>query len=404
MSPWEFARHYSQKTERLVVGLLSGTSVDGVDAALVRISGTGRSTEIHLLAFHTHPYPNLLRRQVLRLSHGKGNPGEVSQLNFALGRLFAESVESLLRQTRVDSNQIDLIASHGQTISHTALPDSHGRGEEGQYSATLQIGEPAVLSHLLGIPVVSDFRSADIAAGGQGAPLVPYVDWCLFTHPTRTRVIQNIGGIANLTYLPANATKPQVIGFDTGPGNMLMDRLIFHETMGQSTFDQDGRYASQGTIQFDVLERLLKHPFLLIPPPKSAGREQFGEEYFQRLLQDTTVESSILALSPYDAVATLTAFTAHSIADAYERFLPTLPDEVIVGGGGARNPVLMQMLQERLSPIPVLTHENIGIDSDAKEAIAFALMANETMLGNPANLPSVTGAARPVLLGKLTLP
>jgi anhydro-N-acetylmuramic acid kinase len=253
--------------------------------------------------------------------------------------------------------------------------------------------------------VISDFRSADVAAGGQGAPLVPYADWCLLTHATKCRAIQNIGGIANVTYLPANAEKSEVTGFDTGPGNMLIDRAVAHETMGQTNFDENGRYARQGHVQFDILERLLNHPFLLKLPPKSAGREQFGEAYFQTLLAEMSHENLWLRpFFPYNAVATLTAFTAYSIADAYERFLPRKPDEVVVGGGGARNPVLMQMLRERLSSTTVLIHEDVGLNSDAKEAIAFAVMANETMLGHPSNLPSVTGASRPAVLGKITLP
>jgi anhydro-N-acetylmuramic acid kinase len=272
--------------------------------------------------------------------------------------------------------------------------------------ATLQIGEPSFLAQRFGVPVVSDFRAADVAAGGQGAPLIPYADWCLLTHSTKSRAIQNIGGIGNVTYLPANAAPDEVIGFDTGPGNMLIDRAAQWATDGKRPFDEDGRLAEQGLKwsrseygRDQVLESLLSHPFLQRTPPKSAGREEFGELYWQEIQGGQPLPGI-----PTLAVSVLTEFTAASIAEAYRRFLPAMPDEVIVGGGGARNPTLMRFLAERLAPIPVRIHEDLGINSDSKEAVAFALLGNETMLGNPSNLPSVTGARRRTVLGKITLP
>jgi len=308
--------------------------------------------------------------------------------------LWADAVGALLDNSGIAATEIDLIASHGQTVSHTAP------------HATLQIGEPSFLAQRFGVPVVSDFRTADVAAGGQGAPLVPYADWCLLTHPTKSRAIQNIGGIGNVTYLPANAAAENVIGFDTGPGNMLIDRATQWATDGKRAFDENGWLAERGLHwsgseyqREHVLESLLSHPFLQQTPPKSAGREEFGETYWQHIQG-----GRLLPGIPSLAVSVLTEFTAASIADAYRRFLPAMPDEVIIGGGGARNPVLMRLLSDYLAPIPVRNHEELGINSDSKEAIAFALLGNETMLGNPSNLPSVTGAGRHMVLGKITLP
>jgi anhydro-N-acetylmuramic acid kinase len=388
MNPWDYARRYADKPERLVIGLMSGTSVDGVDAAMVRVSGSRRETRAEVVAFETLPFPADLRERVLAVSHGEGNAEAVSRLSFALGALCAGAARAVVERSQVAPDEIDLIASHGQTVSHTA-PD-----------ATLQIGEAAVIAERLRLPVVSDFRTADLAAGGQGAPLVPYADWCLLTHPTHSRAVQNIGGIGNVTYLPADAAPEQVIGFDTGPGNMLIDRAVTWATDGVQTFDSDGRLSAAGEIHTALLDRFLDDAFLAKTPPKSAGREEYGEAFFARFLRTAEAQK----VRQNDVVATLTAFTAYSIADAYRRHLSQMPDEIIIGGGGARNPTLMRLLAEKIAPIPVLTHEDVGMNSDSKEAVAFAVLANETMLGNPSNLPSVTGATRPVVLGKVTLP
>lgn len=363
------------------MGLMSGTSVDGVDAVLVRLSGSGPQTQVEQLAFHTHPIAPSLRQQVLDLSHGGGGAALVSAASVALAEVFADAVQAL------NPGPIDAVASHGQTISHTPAQ-----------SATLQIGNPAVLAQRLGCVVISDFRSADMAVGGQGAPLVPYADWCLLTHPTKARAIQNIGGIGNVTFLPASARQEQVLGFDTGPGNMLIDRAAAWATAGQRTYDQEGQLALAGQPNHDLLEWLLEHPFLKQTPPKSAGREEFGERFWGEVLAHPS------CLSEADRISSLTWFTALSIFDSYLRHLPQMPDEVIIGGGGARNPALMQFLRQKFGSIPVLTHEDLGFDGDAKEALAFCVLANETLLGNPANLPSVTGAARQVRLGSVTFP
>jgi anhydro-N-acetylmuramic acid kinase len=385
-TPLEFFHQYQARSEQRIphriVGLMSGTSLDGVDAALVDISGTGRGVEVNLVAFHTHPFPAILRRQVLRLSQGDGNPALISEVNVTLGNLFADAAETVTK-----GQVVHAIASHGQTVSHT--PDTQ---------ATLQIGDPAVMATRLNVPVVSHFRGADMAVGGQGAPLIPYADWCLLTHQGEARAVQNIGGIGNVTYLPPNANSSDVLGFDTGPGNMLIDHATVWASYGEQKYDENGGRASRGTVQIDLLKRLLAHPFLLQRPPKSAGREQFGEVFFDRLVE----ESKISRLKGNDLVATLTAFTAYSIAQSYQNFLPALPDEIWLGGGGAHNAMLRFFLSEALPNIPLRTHQTIP--ADAREAVAFALLAHETLQGVPSNLPSVTGASRPVLLGSVTFP
>lgn len=402
MNPWTKVANYADKPERLLVGLMSGTSVDGVDAALVRVSGTGRETRAETVAFLEFPFPPDLRSNVLEISHGKGNAEVVSWLNMELGHLFADATLALLASAHVAYDAVDAIASHGQTVSHTG-PVSHTaqNAHSETHGATLQIGEAAVIAQKVGVPVVSDFRTADIALGGQGAPLVPYADWCLLTHPTKTRCIQNIGGIGNVTYLPADANADAVLGFDTGPGNMMIDRAAQYISRGTMKYDTNGGLAKQGfrlpderrTIVWDFL---MAHPFLAQAPPKSAGREEFGEATFKEMMR---------LCAPFaPPISELTLYTARTITDAYQRFLPQMPDEVIIGGGGAKNPVLMKLLRELLAPIPVLTHEDVGLNSDSKEAVAFAVLANETLQGIAANLPSVTGAKRPAVLGKITLP
>ena len=375
------------KPERLILGLMSGTSVDGVDAALVRISGSARQTRLSVPAFVTVPFGDALRNRILALARGEGNAEEVSRVNFLLGSVFGDAVSDVLSRAGVSADQLDVIASHGQTISHTAP------------YATLQIGEPAVLAERFGVPVLSDFRTADIAAGGQGAPLTPYADWCLLTHSQKTRAVQNIGGISNVTYLPPDARAEDVRGFDTGPGNMLLDLAAQWATGNAERCDTDGRIAGEGRVDPALLAFALEHPFLLRTPPKSAGREEFGAAFFTRLL-----DWGRATTDPGTLLATLTAFTAESIADAYRRFLPRLPDEVIVGGGGARNPTLLRYLREAIAPAAILTHSDVGMNGDSKEAVAFALLANEMLQGVCSSLPRVTGARHAVLQGKWTLP
>ncbi len=373
---------------------MSGTSADGVDAVVARIAGTGRGLKATILAHVHQSFGPPLRQQILRVAL-EGRVGEICELNFGLGEEFARAALAAIRKAGLKPGEITAIASHGQTIHH--LPNA-------RTPSTLQIGEPAVVAARAGITTVANFRVADMAAGGQGAPLVPYADWALLTDPRRPRIVQNIGGIGNLTFLPANGKIEQVIAFDTGPGNMLIDGAMSALTAGKRTYDRAGDRAAKGQVSQKLLTALMRHPFLTKPPPKTTGREEFGAPFLRRVL---TI-SRRLRLSDYDIISTLTAFTAATIADAYERFvfpklkLTTRPQlQVILGGGGAKNPALRRMLSERLGNAELLTHEQIGIPNSAKEALAFAILAHETLQGKPSNVPSATGAKRPVLLGML---
>ncbi len=386
--------------ERMVIGLISGTSADGVDAVLVRLFGR-RPDRIKTIAFTTLPYPGSIRDAVLQASQD-GDGTTLCWLHFTLGELFAEAAHKVADQGGVPLKRVALIGSHGQTVRHlppSVLRTSKAHGQ--QRFGTLQLASPAVIAFRTGVPVVSDFRAKDMAAGGQGAPLVPLVDWLLLRHRHKIRLALNIGGIANLTVLPVGASGREVIAFDTGPGNMLIDGAMRHFTAGAQTCDRDGVWASQGTVQRPLLSWLMRHPFLRQRPPKSTGREMFGEEFLKKVL------AKAQGLTPYDVVATLTAFTVESIANAIQRFvLPKVGkvDEVIVSGGGANNPTLMAMLQRRLAPIAIRRSDELGINADAKEAIAFAILAHRTVMGLAGNLPSATGASTPVILGSLTLP
>lgn len=374
-----------------VAGLMSGTSADGVDAAVVDVHGRA----VDLVAFHVYPYPPAVRKAVLDLCRPESaRLDDICHYNHVLGELFADAVVALCREAGIPLRSIDLIGSHGQTICHLAQGRRYGRRI---IRSTLQIGEPAVIAHRTGITTVADFRPRDMAAGGQGAPLVPYADYRLFRHHRLSRVVQNIGGIANLTFLPARCGADDVMAFDTGPGNMVIDGLVRIVTRGRRQYDGDGAMAAGGTPDPRLLKEMLRHPFLRRRPPKSAGREQFGQEYCQWLLDQARQRG----LSPEDTVATATAFTAITIGQAYRRFLPHLPEEVILCGGGAHNATLVRMLQERLIGVTIRSMDEFGISVDAKEAVSFALLALATIQGRPNNMPTATGAAEPVILGKI---
>ncbi len=376
-----------------VAGLMSGTSLDGIDVAIVEIRGRGWTKRVRTLAFRTVPYPEKVRQAILGVSNAPAHTATISRLNFLLGELYAEALIETARHARIRLDSIGLIGSHGQTIFHEGTPVSFlGR----RIASTLQIGEAAVLAERTGIPVVADFRPRDIAAGGRGAPLVPYVDYLLFRHRRRGRVLLNIGGIANITAIPPSAPPEQVIAFDTGPGNMVVDALARHHTRGRWQFDRDGRLAARGRVNRDLLDQLLGDDYFRQPPPKSAGREQYGREFVERLLAT--------GLPLPDLIATATAFTAAAVAVGIERFVrPRMPvHELIVSGGGVHNPRMMAQLAAFLPGVSVATSGDYGVDADAKEAIAFAVLAYETWGRRPANLPSATGARRPVVLGKVS--
>jgi len=384
------ARLAKRRTLR-VAGLMSGTSADGVDAALVDVS----RRRVKLLAFETRPYGRKLRQAILDLCRPEtARVADLCHLNFVLGEVFAEAVGRLAHNAGIDPASIDLIGSHGQTVWHEPAGRRHGRR---RLRSTLQIGEPCVIAERTGITTVADFRPRDVAAGGEGAPLVPYADWLLFAHRSRSRAMQNLGGIANVTYLPAGCEPGEIVAFDTGPGNMAIDRLAGLATGGRRRYDAGGRLAARGHVHEGLLAAWLADAYFRRRPPKSTGRERFGRAYADGLWRAARARG----LGPADVVATATALTAASIADAYRRFLPAGIDEVIVSGGGARNPVLMNMLAGRLAPAKVRISDELGLDADAKEAVAFAVLAAETIRGHAGNVPAATGARRPVVLGKI---
>jgi anhydro-N-acetylmuramic acid kinase len=367
-------------------GVMSGTSADGVTVAIVDVDGP----RVRLLGHLDVPYTPALRRRIFQLfDPATSNVQWICRMNFELGEVFAAAVVAAAKRCRVPLASLDVIGSHGQTIYH--CPPSRGRG-----GSTLQIGEPAVIAERTGVTTIADFRPGDVAAGGQGAPLVPMADWLLFAHRTRNRTVQNIGGIANLTWLPAGGGLTDVRAFDTGPGNMILDRLAALITRGRQTYDRDGLLAARGLVNPKLLAYLLRHPFLRRRPPKSTGREEFGLPFTDALL----AHAATMGVSALDTLATATAFTAASIARAY-RFLPSPPDEVILCGGGARNPTLVAMLQRELAPARVLLMDSLGIPVEAKESVSFALLAVRTLRGQPGNVPSATGARHSVVLGKI---
>jgi anhydro-N-acetylmuramic acid kinase len=374
-----------------VAGLMSGTSADGVDVAICDV----RPGRADLLAFATVPYPRRVREAVFRLfDPAAGRIDDLCHLNFALGEVFADALLKTAARHGIALRTIDLVGSHGQTVCH--LPQGRREGRR-TVRSTLQIGEPSVIAERTGLVVVADFRPRDVAAGGQGAPLVPHADHFLFRHPRRTRAVQNIGGIANVTFLPAGGGLKDVRAFDTGPGNMVMDRLAWRASAGRLRFDRDGRMAAAGRADPRLLAALLAHPYFRRRPPKSTGREVFGAAYADRLYD----RGRRAGLSPRDILATASALTAESIARAYRRFLPRMPGEVILCGGGARNAGLVGRLGRLLAPAEVKVMDEFGIPAKAKEAVSFAILAWATVRGRPANVPSATGARRPVVLGKV---
>ncbi|MGP8224911.1 MAG: anhydro-N-acetylmuramic acid kinase [Terracidiphilus sp.] len=380
-----------------VAGIMSGTSADGIDVAVVRIAPGRLRPRIALLAHEGFAFPAALRRAVLAAMNASAtSTAELARLNWRLGLAYAEAVSATLAQHKV---KLDLIGCHGQTLYHQPRAESYaGR----RFACTWQLGEAAVIAEAIGVPVVSNFRPADLLAGGQGAPLVPLLDYVLFADAKRGRVLQNIGGIANLTAIPAGAAADAVIAFDTGPGNMVIDWLaqeLFHKN-----YDRNGNFAAQGAVLAPVLTRALRNPYFKLKPPRTAGREQFGRAYAAGFLVECRRHSS----KPEDALATATALTAETIARSYKAFvmrgMKGSAVDYIVSGGGARNATLMAMLAQRLEPLgcELAASEEFGLPAEAKEAAAFALLAWQTWHHLPGNLPRATGAARPAILGQVT--
>jgi anhydro-N-acetylmuramic acid kinase len=348
-----------------------------------------------LLAFDVFPYSKSLRKEILDLCNPEWARLEnICHYNFVLGEVFADAVIRLCSKSDIALDTIDLIGSHGQTIYHNPKGRRYGKKT---MRSTLQIGEPSVIAERTGITTVADFRPRDMAAGGEGAPLVPYADYVLFGHNKVSRAIQNIGGIANVTFVPANCRQDEIIAFDTGPGNMVIDNMVRLMTGDRMRFDSGGKTAARGKVNSRLLSEILKHPFLQRRPPKSTGRAEFGQAFSERIYK----QAGEKGIADCDIAATVTAFTAKSISLAYHKFLPTLPDELILCGGGSRNNTLAEMLRDELPDTKMLSCDDFGINVDAKEAVSFAILARATIKGLANNVPNVTGAHRPVIMGKI---
>lgn len=374
-----------------VVGLMSGTSADGIDAALVTINRQKSGPHVQMVAFHSLPYPRSLQQRILAASVS-GTVSDICHLNALLGEWFANAALGVIRAAQLTPADVDLIGSHGQTVHH--LPQGIKDTGVGAIRSTLQIAEPAVIAERTGITTVGNFRPRDIAAGGQGAPLTPGVHALLFRHPRRARLIVNLGGISNVTYLPKGSGVSGLIAFDTGPANMVLDGLMSQSTNGRLLMDRDGRLASRGRVDPRLLAKLLAHPYLSQAPPKSTGREVFGASLLNELLQMQQAKQ----LPIEDLLATCSRWTAEAVGTA-RRWIKNGIDDVIVGGGGVRNRAIMNHLSDIFSPATVTSFETHGWDSKALESVAFAVLAYQTVTEQCGNVPSVTGASQPRLLG-----
>lgn len=394
-------QRFAHKKQHLVVGLMSGTSIDGVDAAVCVISGEGRGKmKVGVRGTHSAEISSALRKRILALCRpGGGSSAEICELNFVLGEEFAHAAKNAIHNAKLKLKDVDLIGSHGQTIAHRP-PGADCDGAGLQKGSTLQIGEAAVIAERTGIAVISNFRTRDMAAGGHGAPLVPYADWLLFSSKTISRVALNIGGIANVTCMPAGGDASGVIAFDTGPGNMILDALAERVSGGELSHDVDGALAAAGKVNGWLLDNLLEHPYFERKPPKSTGREEFGTAFAHALFE----KGSARGLSANSILATATMFTAQTIAESLrgQGGHRSKPSELIVAGGGTRNPTLMKMLCEQVHGWRLRSTEEFGIPAQFRECAAFAILARETMLGRPSSLPGATGARGPRVLGDIT--
>lgn len=387
---------YNKYTKK-IIGLMSGTSLDGIDICLIEVSGNSFNTKIKLLAYEEFPFPDGYKEFTLKNSlEGNGTVDNICKLNFVIARIYAEKINEFLKKYKYDKNEIDLIGSHGQTIHHLPANDSLFGFST---ASTLQIGDPSVLAKLTGITTVGDFRNADIALGGQGAPLVPYFDFIMFAHPAKNIALLNIGGISNITVLPKGQDPNKVIAFDTGPGNMLIDYIS--KIYFNLPFDKNAEIAKLGKLNNELLNKLLQHDsYINQSPPKSTGRELYNDNFINNVLQDFNCD-------PKDILHTFTYYTAFTIYSNYNNFIKdnVLLDELYLSGGGANNPLIVNYLKELFTDSVYIGNTNeLGINYNAKEAICFAILANETISGNANNLPSVTGANNQTILGKICLP
>jgi len=387
-------RGYRDRAERRVIGLMTGTSADAIDAALVRLTGAGLESRHELIAYREMPMDAALRREVLDVAHARSiTPERLMRLDAALGECYAAATLELLAHVRQRPDTVDAIGLHGQTVRH--MPR-----EPGAAALTLQIGSAAIVAERTGIPVVSNFRVRDTAAGGEGAPLVPLLDWWLCRSDRESRVLLNLGGMANVTHLPRGAGLEGLVAFDTGPGNAVLDSLIELVTGGAERHDADGRRSARGVSSEPLLASLLADPFFGQPPPRSTGRERFGRGY----AESVRARGRELGLTDDDVLATAVELTARSAADAITNFLVPRGgvDAVYASGGGTHNPTLVAALARRLAGIPLRSADALGVPVDAKEALAFAFLAHQTLCGLPGNVPGATGASHPVVLGEIT--
>ncbi len=410
--------HIRLKKTRRVVGLMSGTSVDGIDSALVEITGDPMDGNVKLIAFENNPFPKEVKDMIISLFDTKhANVEQLGYMNVLLGELYAKAVFSVVHRAGLKIGDVDFVGSHGQTVYHhpeictfpLELKGYPSDSQRGSYSFgyTMQIGEGAVIAARTGIPCVSDFRVADMAVGGQGAPLVPFTEYLLYRREDKTVLLQNIGGIGNITVLPKGGSQEEVYAFDTGPGNMIMDGLINLFTNGEKSYDIGGEAAARGQVNKELLDAMCRNSYFTRKPPKSTGRELFGKEYYTNLFHKMLEQN----ISMEDALATAAEFTAWSIEDSYRQFIMEKENkrcstsQLIIGGGGSYNHTLMGKIKLRMEPfgIEVLTQEDVGFNSDAKEAVAFAMLADCTIAGKYNNMPLVTGACKPVVMGKISL-
>jgi len=385
-----------RKKNKFIVGLMSGTSADGIDAALVEIRGSGIASTVHQLAFETYPYPKGFNKFLLKNSDAKtARLDDITRLDMLIASFFADAVKKIVHKASKHLNEIDLIGSHGQTIHHLPINKKmFGRSVH----STMQIGNPSIIAKLTGVVTIGDFRIGDVAVGGSGAPLVPLFDFLTLLSDKVNRAVLNIGGIANITILPRNCSINQVAAFDTGPGNMLIDRLM--QKFYNKPFDKNGKIAAEGKILPSLLFWLIQHPYFRMKPPKSTGREMFGESFVE------DIQTKTRRANKKDIITTITEFTSLSIYESYLKFIrPKMKiQELIVSGGGGHNSYLMNALKRYFDDVKLRTADELNIPSDAKEAICFALLANETIAGNPGNIPGATGAKRQTILGTICLP
>lgn len=406
MDQTEFFSQYRKQSTHRIIGIMSGTSLDGVDAVLVTIENddTGKVTSVSLEDQVSLPYNAEMRARINALCiPGKSDINDLTCAHFGLSHWYAIAVDALIAKSGYDRSRIDAICMHGQTVWHAPVAqDFPGPDGPIPITGTLQIGTPSVVASQTGLPVISDFRAADMAEGGEGAPLAPYIDYLLFGKHGEGRAIQNIGGIGNVTVLPLSGNQDDIFAFDTGPGNMIMDTIVINGTKGAQTYDDGGSMAAQGIVSEKLVQLLMADPYFIRKPPKSTGREVYGQEFTQRFLAVAKAEG----LSFEDTLATATAFTAASIAQSYRDFvLPVTPlHTVVISGGGARNKTLLTMLRNRLPEgIEVTVSDAFGVPDQAREAMAFAVMGHESIMGRPGNLPAVTGARKAAVLGVITM-